>query len=248
MFKRKDEDWNLWDEDESLDENIPKKVKKSKIGFKKKDKNEKIEEEMWKDEGYIDYLTEDSDNVYSKEDNVKYSKTKIAIFTVLCFILALGAIGTMNTDFDENNKAYIVNYDLHYERQYVEKSDDLYEYCLDLKKELATIMPALASNSLATSTTVQKMKETLVAKTNQVSRYTEVPQIMSSYNDSLISFSLSTQKMLDNMLANYTASDYLSWAQSAYNDFSTSLGTLQYLREQIDYIIYRNVYGGGANE
>lgn len=244
MFKKKDEDWNLWDEEESVDRNIPQK-KNQKVRFKKK-KKENVK--MWDDEGPVDYLDEASGNIYSKEEKVKYSKSKIAVFIFICTIIGLGSVGVMNTDFDENNKGYIVSYDLHYERQYVQTSDELYEYCLELKKELATVMPELATNSLEKTNFVQKMKETLVAKTNKVSRYTSVPQIMASYNDSLISFSLSTQKMLDNTLNNYTATDYLLWAESAYNDFSSSLQTLQYLREQIDYVIYRNVYGGDVDE
>ena len=71
---------------------------------------------------------------------------------------------------------------------------------------------------------------------------------MTTYNDNLISFALSTQQMLTTMLSNYTNSDYMAWAESAYNDFCTSLGTLEYLRSQINTVIYRNVYGGDNNE
>jgi len=109
-------------------------------------------------------------------------------------------------------------------------------------------MPQLPNNSLSLTNKVASMKETLIAKTNKVSRYTEVPEIMVTYNDNLISFSLSTQKMLTTMLSNYTNSDYMAWAESAYNDFSTSLNALEYLRSQINSVIYRNVYGGENNE
>ena len=95
---------------------------------------------------------------------------------------------------------------------------------------------------------VQKVLQTLNAKTDKVSRYTEVPEIMASYNDNLISFAMSTEKMLETMLSNYTSSDYMIWAESAYNDYVDSLNTLKYLREQINYVIYRNVYGGDTNE
>ena len=40
----------------------------------------------------------------------------------------------------------------------------------------------------------------------------------------------------------------MAWAESAYNDFSTSLNALEYLRSQINSVIYRNVYGGENNE
>lgn len=250
MFK-KNEDWNIWEEEDVIEEpkeNANKKDKKKRKLLKRNKKTEKKEEEVWDESGEIDYLSEDSDAIYSKDDEVRYSKKKIAIFSIIVVLIGLFGIGYFNTDFDENNKAYVVSYDLHYERKYVEKADDLYNYCLDLEEELKTIMPALASNSLETTSEVQKILQTLNAKTDNVSRYTEVPQIMANYNDNLISFAMSTETMLETMLGNYTSSDYMAWAESAYNDFVDSLNTLKYLRSQIDFVIYRNVYGGEENE
>lgn len=250
MFRNKNEDWNIWDDElpEEIPETKEKKVKKKRKLFNKKEKSPKETEEVWDRSGEPDYLSEDSDAVYSKDDEVRYSKKKIFIFSLIVFILALGGIGYMNTDFDENNKAYIVSFDLHYEREYVETSDELYDYCIELEEELKTLMPSLASNSLNMTNEVQKVLQTLKAKTDKVSRYTEVPEIMASYNDNLISFAMSTEKMLETMLSNYTSSDYMIWAESAYNDYVDSLNTLKYLREQINYVIYRNVYGGDTNE
>lgn len=242
MFKRKDDDWNIWDDDEVSQETSTTEglnQRKKRLFHKKKEK-----EELWQEDGTVNYLDVESGNIYTKEEKMKYSKLKISVLVLLCLSIFFGVVGHMNTDFDENNKAYVVDYDLHYERQYVALSDKVYEYCLELKDELSTVMPQLSTNSLALTNTVHKMNDTLSAKTAELSRYTEVPELMSSYNDNLISFSLSTQKMLNTMLTNYTSSDYLAWAESAYNDFCNSLQTLTYLRGQINEVIYRNVYGG----
>lgn len=256
MFNKKNEDWNIWDEEENLDmdvqeQNKNKKKARRKHLFHREEKKkefEKKEHEIWDEEGEVDYLSEDSDAVYTKDDGVRYSKKKIFAFSMTVLLLILFGIGYVNTDFDDTNKGYVVSFDLHYERQYVDNADELYNYCLELETELKTLMPELASNSLGTTNEVQKTLQTLQAKTDKVSRYTEVPQIMQSYNDNLISFALSTEKMLENMLSNYTSSDYMAWAESAYNDFVDSLNTLKYLREQIDFVIYRNVYGGEIDE
>lgn len=244
MFKkRKEEEWNPWEEQSTEIES--KEKPKKKIFHRKK---EESEPQLWDSEEETNYLDENAHHIYTKEDNFRYSKAKIAVISFIVIVLSLGMIGYFNTDFDEHNQGYVVNYDLHYEREYVKHSDELFEYCLELKTSLAEIMPQLATNSLSMTNTVSQMKDTLVAKTNEVSRYTEVPEIMSTYNDNLISFSLSTQKMLATMLTNYTNADYLAWAESAYTDFCNSLGTLEYLRSQINSVIYRNVYGGGDNE
>lgn len=250
MFKkRKVEEWNPWEISETENsETFNEPVQKGKKIFSLKRKNSKsLEDEMWDSSEDINYLDENENHVYEKEE-FHYSKPKIFGISLCVFLLLICGIGYMNTDFDEVNKGYIVSYDLHYEREYVNHSDELYEYCLELKETLAQIMPQLANNSLSLTNEVASMKETLIAKTNKVSRYTEVPEIMTTYNDNLISFALSTQQMLTTMLSNYTNSDYMAWAESAYNDFCTSLGTLEYLRSQINTVIYRNVYGGDNNE
>lgn len=242
MFsKRNEDDWNFWDEDETevIDELEDKEIK-----AKHKKKRKKIPKSEMGIEGSVDYLSEDSGNVYTKEDKPQYSKVKISIFSCLIIIVCLLGMGYLNTDFDEFSQGYVVNYDLHYERQYVDVSDELYNYCLKLKTELKTVMTEMANNSLSTANAISKMQDTLKAKTDKVSRYTEVPQVMSSYNDNLITFSLSSQKMLGTILSSYTNSDYMLWAEKAYTDFCNSLQTLEYLRGQINEIIYRNVYGG----
>lgn len=258
LFKKNEEEWNPW-EDETIQEcseakdnakdNISK-VYKSKLKSKKKIFSNKSTEgdiqELWDNENDVNYLDESINHVYTPDEGIKYSKAKICIFILLVAIAGITSIGFMNTDFDEDNKGYVVSYDLHYERQYVKQSDELLDYCLELKDELSTVMPQLSSNSLTLTNTVQQMKDTLIAKTNKASRYTEIPEMMNTYNDNLISFSLSTQKMLTTMLSNYTNSDYLAWAESAYLDFCNSLNTLEYLRSQINTVIYRNVYGGDS--
>lgn len=252
LFKKNEEEWNPWEDETISESNEPKdntsKVNKSKLKSKRKifssKSTEDATEEMWANDNDVNYLDESINHIYTPDEGTKYSKTKICIFILLIATIGLTSIGFMNTDFDEDNKGYVVSYDLHYERQYVKQSDELLDYCLELKDELSTVMPQLAANSLTLTNTVQQMKDTLIAKTNKASRYTEIPEIMNTYNDNLISFSLSTQKMLTTMLSNYTNSDYLVWAESAYTDFCDSLSTLEYLRHQINTVIYRNVYGG----
>ena len=202
------------------------------------------EDTLWDNEGEVNYLDTTSENIYQKEKGFTLSKLKAGIIIVICSLISLCILGYLNTDFDENNKAYIVSYDLHYERQYVKESDNVFDYCLQIQQDLQEIMPKLPANSLTYINEVKEMKDVLIARTNELSRYTEIPELMSNYHDALISFSLSTQQMMDTMLNNYTSADYMIWAESAYADFCNSLESLSQLREQIDAVIYRNVYGG----
>ena len=79
MFK-KNEDWNIWEEEDVIEEpkeNANKKDKKKRKLLKRNKKTEKKEEEVWDESGEIDYLSEDSDAIYSKDDEVRYSKKRL---------------------------------------------------------------------------------------------------------------------------------------------------------------------------
>lgn len=262
LFKKKDDnEWNIWDDDyedvplyeEKIEEasydyedispkkmsrqkfskpKEPKQPKKKKISNREKKKQEKIREE-------IDYFS-NPDNIYEQKASISYGKV-FAFLTVL-IVVSLGVIGYLNTDFDENQKAYVVSYDLHYERDYVKQSDEVLNYLIELHKDLPTILPSLQSNTITTTEEINNMIAVLDAKIDGLSRYTRVPSMMESYNDKLISLAMSTSQMLSNALVNYTSSDYIAWAESAYyDDFEPQLNTMKILREEITTIIYRNI-------
>ena len=102
------------------------------------------------------------------------------------------------------------------------------------------------TNTITVTTELNKLNSILEAKTNKLSRYTEVPAMMVTYNNDLINFSLSTQEMLKSVGQNYASSDYMLWAEAAYTDFEGSLTNLKVLRGEINTIIYRNVYENGG--
>lgn len=252
--KKEDEYWNIWeDEDDILDvesqpitsQQAPATSKKFHIGrkSKKKQSNTSI---LGPDEE-VNYLDDKSSQIYSKnnEEGFQISYTKIGLFLVGILLVFMGIVGYLSTDFDENNKGYIVTYDLHYERDYVKVSDSVLEYCEEIYEDLPELMQSAQTNTITVSNKLNEIKNILEAKTNELSRYTQIPEMMATYHGDLINFSLSTQKMLTTVLENYTAYDYMDWAAAAFTDFENGLDSLKVLRGEINTIIYRNVYGGG---
>lgn len=253
--KREDEYWNIWeDEDDIIEEDsqpitpqqAPATSKKFHFGrnSKKKQSNTSI---LGPDED-VNYLDDKSSQIYSKnnEDEFKISYGKIGLFLVGILLVFMGVIGYVFTDFDENNKGYVVTYDLHYERDYVKVSDNVLEYCEEIYEVLPELMQNAQTNTITVSNKLNEINNVLEAKTNELSRYTQIPEMMATYHGDLINFSLSTQKMIDTTLENCTAYDYMDWAAAAFTDFENGLDSLKVLRGEINTIIYRNVYGGGT--
>lgn len=251
FFKKKeDEYWNIWDDEEDVLEEEPitpqqTPAKPSRFHFKKT-KNTSESQQILGDDEEIDYLDDKAGKIYSKdnESGFQISYGKVFLFLAGVFFVFMGVVGYFNTDFDENNKGYVVTYDLHYERDYVRESDKVLEYCEEIYEDLPELMQNAQTNTITVSNELTEMKSILEAKTKELSRYTQIPEMMATYHNDLINFSLSTQKMIDTALKNSTAYDYMDWAAAAFTDFENGLDSLKVLRGEINTIIYRNVYGG----
>lgn len=267
LFKKKDDtEWNIWDDDyddvplyeekieeASYDYEDVSPGKMSRQKFKKpKEKNmdyddrtlrekrmsrrelrkqEKINEE-------IEYFS-NSDNLYAPKASLSYGK--VITFVVFLLIASLGILGFLNTDFDKNNKAYVVSFDIHYERDYVNESDELLNYLINLENELPRLLQSLNTSPIAVSEEISNIITIVDAKTNGTSNYTRVPVSMKSYNNTLITTGMKTKEMLETALANYTSMDYYDWSEKAYYDYCDTIKTLKTLRTEIDTIIHRNM-------
>lgn len=256
FFKKKeDEYWNIWDDEEDILEEEPitpkqPPAKSSRFYQRKEPKKSQQNSPILGDDENINYLDDKSDKIYSKDEEKGFqvSYGKVFLFLAGVLLVFMGVVGYMNTDFDENNKGYVVTYDLHYERDYVRVSDKVLEYCEEIYEVLPELMQNAQTNTITVSNELTEMKSILEAKTKELSRYTQIPEMMATYHNDLINFSLSTQKMIDTTLKNCTAYDYMDWAAAAFTDFEKGLDLLKVLRGEINTIIYRNVYGGTSYE
>ena len=272
--KKEDEEWNIWDDVEFEDDPTPSQLQQRENYNNQEHKNEDYHDRLKKQKKHKkrkfrkkgeyqpiiendvepDYLNNPGDQIYSKYEEEKFqiSFVKVGGFLLGVFMVFAAIVGFISTDFDENNKAYVVSYDLHYERDYVKQSDTVLEYCEELHEKLPQVMQSMQTNTISSSKQIEDFQNILTAKTKELSRYTQIPEMMSTYHNDLITFALSTQEMLKTVLNSYNSSDYMDWAAAAYTDFEKGLDTLKVLRGEINTIIYRNVYfdgelGGGED-
>ena len=265
--KKEDEEWNIWDDVEFEDDPTPSqpqqrenynnqehknedyhdRLKKQKKHKKRKFRKKEEYQPIIENDVEADYLNNPGDQIYSKYEEEKFqiSFVKVGGFLLGVFMVFAAIVGFISTDFDENNKGYVVSYDLHYERDYVKQSDTVLEYCEELHEKLPQVMQSMQTNTISSSKQIEDFQNILTAKTKELSRYTQIPEMMSTYHNDLITFALSTQEMLKTVLNSYNSSDYMDWAAAAYTDFEKGLDTLKVLRGEINTIIYRNVYSDG---
>lgn len=198
-----------------------------------------------------DYLSAKSFNAYEKEEKpFVLPKKKIAIITSIALAFCIAVLGVFNTDFDSKGNAYIIPLDIHYEREYVVKSDVVYDYLMALEKKLPDQLDTIANNYVSVAATVKDEYDALKTKTDSLSRYTNVPKTLTSYHSALLNLSISTEDYLSNLqtyYSTYSASDYASWSQSGYSDFSNKLAEIHLLRIQVNEMIFRNMSSKSAS-
>ena len=195
-----------------------------------------------------DYLHEPGAELEHDEDEdepygmYKMPVKKLIAIGVTAFAAIIIGLGVFNTDF-RNGHAYIVPLDVHYEREYINRSDDVYDYLMKLADELPEQAQALPNDYISMSNKIQDEKDTLKSKTDKLSRYTNVPKTLNAYHSKLLNLSILTQEYLQNLLDNYTHSDYMAFAESGYSDFTNALADIHTLRVQINSLIHRNIDG-----
>lgn len=225
------DDFNIYNEDSKTKKSFHRK----KFKFLKKD-SKKTDEYNDIDDNYI--LTEELPTLST------FQKYKIPIYIVIIvFFVSFIGIGYFNTDFDENGNAYIVSYDLHYEREYVKVADKVLNYCIDLDEELPDILNSLPTDSITNSEILKSKQTTLQNLINNLSRYTEIPLSMQSYHYDLLNFGDKTIKTIDEFNTRYKDYDFFDYCQQAYYEYGIELNTLRGVRSQIHKTIYRNMEG-----
>lgn len=226
----------------------PKKSKKKKHE-KNKEKIKNQRPEVYDDENNgtydyddIDYLEKESGYVYVNKERPKSKLPKIWIITisVILSIASLGVIGYINTDFDDNGTAYVIPLNIHYKRKYAQMSDNVLDYINDINDDLQSNITNLPSNYLLISDEMTKEVDTLKSKTNELSRYTNIPKDFQSYHSSLLNFSLLTQEFLTNLINNYSNDNYEEFAYNGMNDFRNYLSEMNSLRVQMDSVLFSN--------
>lgn len=190
----------------------------------------------------ISYLEKESGYVYVNKERPKSKLPKIWIITIsiILSIASLGVIGYINTDFDDNGTAYVIPLNIHYKRKYAQMSDNVLDYINDINDDLQSNITNLPSNYLLISDEMTKEVDTLKAKTNELSRYTNIPKDFQSYHSSLLNFSLLTQEFLTNLINNYSNNNYEEFAYNGMNDFRNYLSEMNSLRVQMDSVLFSN--------
>lgn len=248
LFKKETEEWELVSDDyldiedyseESLydKEKPPKKPKKksTKTKQKKTDNTNK---------NTINYLSKNNGYEYEKRDKQKYEKLPrfpLIIITIILILSSLGIIGYVNTDFDNNGTPYTIPLDIHYKRKYAMISDEVLNLLNDFDDKIESYIKELPKNYLSTTDTLNSYLDTLSNKTNNLSRYTNVPKEFSAYNSSILNFSILTQEYINNLISNYSNNDYYSFAKNGLTDFRSYLKEVNSLRKQMDSLLFKNM-------
>lgn len=269
MFKKKkQDDWYIdeYEEEEQFPPQKKKeKIKKSKKSLKKEAKKAKdndfvLEEPIETDyEESFDlsqrkpnplnrrdtdsYSTESFDDYVIEEEKPKIPRWKWILPLVFASIIGLGIFGYINTDFDENGNAYIVSLQTRYERKYVKQADKVLQVILDENETLDIETAQMPQNYIQISTSLQEYLSDLKEKTNTLSKYVGVPKEFETYHSQLINFSLSTQKFVEKLIANYNDENYEAFRESGIQDYYNSLDNLLNAREDVDVMMFSSIYG-----
>lgn len=264
---RKDDDWNLeslfgddgdyqdfnYTYDDYENDEKPKNTKnKRRLKIKNKKDHNRNKNSEKKDHKRLlkhkqkDTLIKDDDDNYDDINEVIYDEIpinykKFALIGLVLMIFLVFSIGYLNTDFDDSGQGFVVSYDLHYERRYVNKSDDLLEYFLELEETLPTMINKLPTDTINYNERFEDAVNKVQGLVDSLSSYTEIPKNMSSYHTQLINFGQNTIEMLNVIKDNYNSSDYWDYTEAAYEDYCTELTTLRGLRSQVHKTIYRNI-------
>lgn len=156
-------------------------------------------------------------------------------------IFALGFIGYYNTDFSSSGQTYLVPLEVRYERQYVQKTDELLNYLLDMDKTLESDLTSLDSNYVSASNRLSQQKQELAALTNSLSRYTGIPTKFESYQKLLLNHSISLQNFIDTALERSQKSGYQEYLLNALVDYEESFEDVKQGRLEIEDEIFRNM-------
>lgn len=253
LFNRsQDDDWEIvtddtLDDPETPTQEAPPKTKKTKKTKHKK--KETVEEDYeFNEDPEIDYLDPELHYDYDPKEHSQHWNWWILIPMVLIVVFfSLLGIGYMNTDFDAQGDAYVVPLEIHYERRYVNTSDETLLLLDTIASNLYTESEQLKINTIVTTEIMTQQINDLNSKINRLSRYIGVPTKMNVYHTQLINFGLKTQEFMQTLIDNITNTDYDAFRNKGMEDLLTEYDSILFLREQIDDQIFRNITDDGSH-
>lgn len=256
FFKREEDEWEIVTED-SLDGTPDEPVepphsrsdKKKQSSKPKRKKKEIITEDYeFNEEPEIDYLDSELHYEYDPSEHQQHWNWWIILPTVcLLIFFSLLGIGYLNTDFDQKGDAYVVPLEIHYERRYVNTSDDTLLLLDSIANSLYNESEQLKINTIVTTEIMTQQMNDLNSKVNRLSRYIGVPTKMNVYHTQLINFGLKTEQFMQTLIDNITNADYDAFRNKGMEDLLTEYDSILFLREQIDDQIFRNITDDGSN-
>lgn len=240
-FRKKPEiDWEIFDDyEEEFSENKeqePSNSQKGKDILSKKAK--KVTPNYVQDE-----YSSSTESIEYEEKAHSYIGLKVATIAVIITLL-LGLLGYFNTDFDSKGTPYIVPIQIHYERQYINKSDKLLDYLIEINTTLESDSANLPASFVKYSTILQDEKEELNSMTTSLSKYVGVPKSMDTYHTSILNFSLKTQEFIQTLIDNYNDSDYEAFRDAGLTDYINEFSEIKSIRAQINDSLFRNMESG----
>lgn len=253
FFKKEEDEWEIVTEDSLAsepDELMPhpgrQKAKKPKK--KRKKKEVILEDYEFNEEPEVDMLDPDLHYEYDPEENRQHWNWWVIIPSVaLILFLSLLGIGYVNTDFDTNGQAYVVPLELHYERRYVNTSDETLLLLDEIANSLYNESEQLKINTIVTTEIMTRQMNDLNTSVNRLSRYIGVPTKMNVYHTQLINFGLKTQEFMQTLIDSITNGDYDAFRNKGMDDLLNEYDSILFLREQIDEQIFRNIEDDGSN-
>ena len=167
----------------------------------------------------------------------RWARILVPVVLVIAVVFGIGLFGYFETDISNDGTPQIVSIQTRTERRYVARSDELLQMEIDCASYIQTEAGDL-SDFIEVSGQLKQQYAALNEKTNELSRYVEVPEAMSAYHKELINTSLGLQKLQSDILENYNASDYQDWLQSSVMSMNQSMDALHQMRFQIDLRIW----------
>lgn len=256
FFRKEEDEWEIVTED-SLDGEPEAPVEQPHKNSKKNDRPSKpkrrkkevvTEDYEFNEAPEIDYLDPDLHYDYDPDEDRQHWNWWIIIPTV-CFLLffTLLGIGYLNTDFDTKGDAYVIPLEIHYERRYVNSSDETLLLLDSIAASLYNESEQLKINTIVTTEIMTKQMNELNSSVNRLSRYIGVPTKMNVYHTQLINFGLKTEQFMQTLIDNITNADYDAFRNKGMDDLLSEYDSILFLREQIDDQIFRNITDDGSN-
>lgn len=239
----KDMEQDLGQENESKPE---KKKKKKKLGLFRRNEEETDDEnqemqDVNEEEADEDLNNDEEEYDFYEDEPRSIPRAVIIVPLIIAMIAGFGLFGYYNTDFDNHGNTYVIPIDIRYERQYIQKTDQLMNLFLKIDKSLSKDLKALPQGDMAITNKLTNYVTDLKRETNDVSRYVGVPTKFEPYHKDIINFSLNLQEFILNCMDKCTKDGYSDFLQNGLSDYETSFEKIKSERVEIEDEVFRNI-------